>query len=75
MGPSVPPSVFREGGSRLQDALALKTLDAELFMDGSENKARIRREGFDPEYRRHVRDFNLKHPSSFRTLTAEEQRG
>jgi NitT/TauT family transport system ATP-binding protein len=34
--------------------------------------ARIRSEGFDPELRRHVREFNLKHPHSFRTLTPEE---
>jgi len=34
--------------------------------------ARIRQEGFDPEFRRHVREFNLKHPDSFRTLTPEE---
>lgn len=34
----------------------------------------IRREGFDPEYRRHVSEFNLSHPHAFRTLTIEEQR-
>jgi NitT/TauT family transport system ATP-binding protein len=34
----------------------------------------IRREGFDPEYRRHVSEFNLSHPHAFRTLTAEELR-
>ncbi|WP_428310237.1 ABC transporter ATP-binding protein [Hydrocarboniphaga sp.] len=33
---------------------------------------RIRREGFDPSARRHVAEFNLQHPHSFRTLTAEE---
>jgi NitT/TauT family transport system ATP-binding protein len=32
----------------------------------------IRKEGFDPEYSQHADDFNLKHPDSFRTLTAEE---
>ncbi len=36
--------------------------------------ARIRQEGFDPAYRRHVREFNLRHPDSFRTLTADEHR-
>ena len=35
----------------------------------------VRREGFDPSYRRHVSEFNLRHPHSFRTLTPEEQRG
>jgi hypothetical protein len=35
----------------------------------------IRREGFDPEYRRNVNDFNLKHPDSFQTLSdIEKQR-
>ena len=32
----------------------------------------IRREGFDPAYLRHVRDFNLAHPDAFQTLTLEE---
>lgn len=32
----------------------------------------IRRHGFDPKSLRHVRDFNLRHPDSFRTLTAVE---
>jgi NitT/TauT family transport system ATP-binding protein len=34
----------------------------------------IRKEGFSPEVRRHVSEFNLKHPDSFRTLTADEHR-
>jgi NitT/TauT family transport system ATP-binding protein len=34
----------------------------------------IRRQGFDPAFLRHVREFDLKHPDSFRTLTAEEMR-
>ena len=32
----------------------------------------IRHEGFDPDYLRHVRDFNLEHPDAFQTLTPEE---
>lgn len=28
----------------------------------------VRKEGFDPEYRQHVTNFNLKHPDSFQTL-------
>jgi NitT/TauT family transport system ATP-binding protein len=32
------------------------------------------REGFDPEGRRHVAEFNLTHPDSFRTLTSDEHR-
>ena len=35
----------------------------------------IRREGFDPEYLQHARDFNLRHPDSYRTLTLEEDAG
>jgi NitT/TauT family transport system ATP-binding protein len=34
----------------------------------------IRHEGFDPQGRKHVLNFNLKHPDSFRTLTPEECR-
>jgi NitT/TauT family transport system ATP-binding protein len=33
-----------------------------------------RRDGFDPGYRRHVSEFNLKHPNAFRTLTPDELR-
>jgi NitT/TauT family transport system ATP-binding protein len=36
--------------------------------------ADIRRHGFDPASLRHVREFNLKHPDSFQTLTADELR-
>ncbi len=35
----------------------------------------IRHEGFDPAYLRHVREFNLKHPDAFQTLTPEEDAG
>ncbi len=34
--------------------------------------ATVREEGFDPKVLQHARDFNLKHPDSFQTLTAEE---
>ena len=34
--------------------------------------AAIRRIGFNPENLRHVDDFNMTHPDSFRTLTPEE---
>jgi NitT/TauT family transport system ATP-binding protein len=36
--------------------------------------AEIRRQGFDPEILQHVREFDLRHPDSFRTLTPEELR-
>ena len=36
--------------------------------------ATVREEGFDPKVRQHVRDFNLKHPDSFQTLTAKENK-
>jgi len=32
----------------------------------------IRQQGFDPKILRHIREFNLKHPDSFSTPTAEE---
>jgi NitT/TauT family transport system ATP-binding protein len=32
----------------------------------------IRREGFDPAYLRHAREFNLRHPDAFQTLTPDE---
>ncbi len=35
---------------------------------------KIRQQGFDPEYRQHVADFNLKHPDSFQSLTDVEKR-
>jgi NitT/TauT family transport system ATP-binding protein len=34
----------------------------------------LRETGFDPAIRRHVKDFDLKHPDSFQTLTEEEYR-
>ena len=34
----------------------------------------VRKEGFSPEMRRHVSEFNLRHPDSFRTLTTDEHR-
>jgi len=37
--------------------------------------ARIRREGFSPEYRRHATEFNLTHPDSFQTLAELEKTG
>lgn len=35
----------------------------------------IRREGFDPAYQQHAKDFNLNHPLSFQTLRKEEHSG
>ncbi|MBU0499484.1 MAG: ABC transporter ATP-binding protein [Gammaproteobacteria bacterium] len=37
--------------------------------------AQIREEGFNPAYLQHARDFNLKHPDAFQTLTELELRG
>jgi NitT/TauT family transport system ATP-binding protein len=36
--------------------------------------AEIRQVGFNPEHLRHVTEFNLRHPDSFQTLTADEDR-
>ncbi|MDD5036169.1 MAG: ATP-binding cassette domain-containing protein, partial [Methylococcaceae bacterium] len=35
----------------------------------------LREIGFDPDIRRHVKNFDLRHPDSFQTLTPEEYRG
>jgi NitT/TauT family transport system ATP-binding protein len=35
--------------------------------------AQIRKAGFEPQYLQHVRDFNLTHPDSFRTINGGEQ--
>ncbi|MBU0500350.1 MAG: ABC transporter ATP-binding protein [Gammaproteobacteria bacterium] len=37
--------------------------------------AQIREVGFNPAYLQHARDFNLKHPDAFQTLTEMELRG
>jgi len=34
----------------------------------------IRRDGLDPNYRQHIKNFDLSHPDSFRTVTNEEWR-
>ncbi|MDP3696542.1 MAG: ABC transporter ATP-binding protein [Candidatus Taylorbacteria bacterium] len=34
----------------------------------------VRRDGLDPSYRQHIRDFDLSHPDSFRTVSQEEWR-
>ena len=34
--------------------------------------AQVRKEGFDPEALRHAREFDLRHPDAFQSLTAEE---
>jgi len=52
-------------------ATATEVKRSEAFTSLVEN---IRNEGFNPELRRHVTAFNLKHPDSFRTLTIEECR-
>ncbi|HSW14799.1 MAG TPA: ABC transporter ATP-binding protein [Solimonas sp.] len=51
---------------------AASATDVKRSAEFTELVERIRREGFDPAFRRHVKEFNLQHPHSFRTLTAEE---
>jgi len=46
--------------------------EAKRSEDFVELVERIRQEGFSPAYLQHVRDFNLRHPDSFQTLTTEE---
>lgn len=49
-------------------AYSTNAKNAPEFIDLKES---IRREGFDPNVRQHVLQFNLNHPDSFRTLTAD----
>jgi NitT/TauT family transport system ATP-binding protein len=53
---------------------AATATDVKRSPEFQETVAEIRRIGFDPKCRHHVREFNLKHPNSFRTLTPEELR-
>jgi NitT/TauT family transport system ATP-binding protein len=51
---------------------AVNSTDVKHSAEFGELVQRMRQEGFDPKIRRNVREFNLKHPDSFRTLTADE---
>jgi NitT/TauT family transport system ATP-binding protein len=53
--------------------MALST-DVKASPEFKDLVAQTRKEGFDPTYRRHVSEFNLAHPNSFRTLTPDEHR-
>ena len=48
-----------------KDAQSTKAKTAQRF---AELITDIKRDGFDPAYRKHIDKFNLKHPDSFRTL-------
>jgi NitT/TauT family transport system ATP-binding protein len=69
------PSVKR--GSRIvadyelpSAAASTKVKTSPEFLDLTQE---IRRIGFSPEHRRHVKEFNLRHPDSFQTLTPLEK--
>lgn len=53
---------------------AATATDVKRTPEFSDLMMRIRQEGFDPKIRRNIREFNLHHPHSFRTLTEEELR-
>jgi len=53
---------------------AATATDVKRAPEFSDLMMRIRQEGFDPHIRRDIREFNLKHPHSFRTLTQDELR-
>lgn len=46
--------------------------DVKRSKDFTELVTEIRERGFNPKYLQHVREFNLKHPHSYQTLTASE---
>lgn len=46
--------------------------DFKLTSEFAALEQQVRRDGLDPNYRQHVKDFDLSHPDSFRTVTAEE---
>ncbi|KKU51848.1 MAG: nitrate/sulfonate/bicarbonate ABC transporter ATP-binding protein [Candidatus Sungbacteria bacterium RIFCSPLOWO2_01_FULL_47_32] len=50
------------------------TTDFKHSAECAELMKKIRESGFDPEHRRHVTEFNLRHPDSFQTLTEAEKR-
>lgn len=52
-----------------------KSVELKNTANFGEMIAQIRQEGFDPEYRQHVRDFNLRHTDSYQTLTPHESNG
>lgn len=52
-----------------RSALSTKVKESSKFV---EFVASIRSEGFDPHTKRHVRDFNLNHTDSFRTVSNQE---
>ena len=58
----------------LQLPRTVLSTDVKASPEFKELVAQTRREGFDPAYRRHVSEFNLKHPNAFRTLTPDELR-
>ena len=51
---------------------SLQVKESEEFMKLIQS---VRKEGFDPDVRQHVKEFNLKHEDSFQTLLEEEHNG
>jgi NitT/TauT family transport system ATP-binding protein len=52
-------------------ASALST-DVKTKAEFGELIQQIRKEGFDPEFRQHMSEFNLKHPDSFQTIQTSD---
>lgn len=46
--------------------------DFKLTPEFAALEQQVRRDGLDPNYRQHVKDFDLSHPDSFRTVAVEE---
>ena len=72
------PSIRR--GAKIVTHLNLKDRRAGVTTDFKKSKEigeliqHIRSIGFDPTHRKHVREFDLSHQSSFQTLTPEENK-
>ncbi len=63
-------------GARIVADYKLKDKVLSTHVKASENFGKfiehLRQEGFDPDYLQHAKDFNLKHPDSFQTLSENE---
>jgi len=66
----------KRGGKIIADHHLSRAVSSTEVKDSPEFQSLIRSvrsEGFDPNIRQHVNQFNLRHPDSFRTLTAQEK--
>ncbi|MCP5162898.1 MAG: ABC transporter ATP-binding protein [Hahellaceae bacterium] len=65
----------KRGGKIVSDHALPKMATSTEVMNSEAFRAlieQVKKEGFDPDFRQHVKDFNLKHPDSFQTLLQSE---